>query len=332
MSTKKFKLPTAPDLFGSMEMKTKSGYKRLSREERINKSIEAAAIAASKDNPQLASCVRALAPVLNIFIKLLLIIIPIYQYIFKWCLYLYYVLPKNAISIIFGLALCFAGGAYLTVFAAIEGFRKMGWERAYKDIMILYDAAKEVVVASETDDDQDEDRDGIADVDQISPDALLKRKMAVAMKAIKEPWIVQDAIGSLWSAYLAVLATLKMQFARTTAIALGIAEMVKFPFVRAVSPLLAKALGKDLQHWAETILDTLINFIAIWFAWFLQMIISAFYSGLRGGKMVSDGLLGLLEENGLLDKVHSMYRLCRLLPAMHVTTAFTLMELLLSVP
>jgi len=62
------------------------------------------------------------------------------------------------------------------------------------------------------------------------------------------------------------------------------------------------------------------------------MIISAFYSGLRGGKMVSDGLLGLLEENGLLDKVHSMYRLCRLLPAMHVTTAFTLMELLLSVP
>lgn len=27
---------------------------------------------------------------------------------------------------------------------------------------------------------------------------------------------VQDAMGSLWSAYLAVLATLKMQFARTT--------------------------------------------------------------------------------------------------------------------
>lgn len=36
---------------------------------------------------------------------------------------------------------------------------------------------------------------------------------------------------------------------------------------------------------------------------FLQMIISAFYSGMRGGKLIADGLFGLLEENGLLEKV-----------------------------
>lgn len=51
------------------------------------------------------------------------------------------------------------------------------------------------------------------------------------------------------------------------AIALGIAEMVKFPVVRLFSPLLSHVLGKDLQHWADTIIDTTINFIAIWFAW-----------------------------------------------------------------
>ena len=110
---------------------------------------------------------------------------------------------------------------------------------------------QEVNEASAKDDDQDKDGDGVADVDQISPDELLKRKITIAMMAIKEPNTVQTAIGSLWSAYLAVLATLKLQFARTTAIALGIADMVKFPITRALAPLLSQGLGKDLGHWAK---------------------------------------------------------------------------------
>lgn len=139
---RKLSIPKPPDIFGLTSKKTKSGYKRLTTDERINQSLEAAAIAAEKDNPGLAKCLRTMAPVFNCLIRLLLVIIPIYQYIFKWCIYFYHILPTNLLSIIFGLALCFFGGAYLTVFAAIEGFRKMGWERAYKDIMILYDAVR----------------------------------------------------------------------------------------------------------------------------------------------------------------------------------------------
>jgi len=156
------KLPTAPDILGLKEKKTKSGYKRLSNDERINKSLEAAALAAEKDNPQLAQCLRTFKPIVNVVVKGVMIAIPIYEYIFKWCLVLYYVLPKNALKVIFGVALCFFGGPYLTVFAAIEGFRKMGWERAYADVMILWDAAKDVLKASEKDDDEDKDGDGVA--------------------------------------------------------------------------------------------------------------------------------------------------------------------------
>ena len=36
---------------------------------------------------------------------------------------------------------------------------------------------------------------------------------------------------------------------------------------------------------------------------YLQMIISAFYSGLRGGKMFADGLIAFLVEKDLMDKV-----------------------------
>jgi len=299
---KRIKIPTAPDIFGEKEQTTASGYKRLSNDERIKRNLEAAAVAAEKENPNLAACLRTMSPVMTLFVKGVLVLIPIYEYIFKWCIYLYYVLPKNALLCIFGLTLCFFGGPYLAVFAAIEGFAKMGWERAYADILVIYDALKEVEKKSAEDDDQDLDNDGIADVDQIPPDELLKRKVKVAMKAVKDPSVVQSAIGSFWSAYLAVLATLKLQFARTTAIALGIASMIKFPIVRAVGPLLAQGLGKDLGHWAKTIVDTTINFIVIIFAWYLQMVISAFYSGLRGGKIFSDAFFALLQENGILDK------------------------------
>ena len=42
----------------------------------------------------------------------------------------------------------------------------------------------------------------------------------------------------LFTAYLAVIATLRLEFARTTAFALGIVDMVKFPLLRILSPML----------------------------------------------------------------------------------------------
>ena len=52
-----------------------------------------------------------------------------------------------------------------------------------------------------------------------------------------------------------------------------------------------------------TIIESSLTFVAVVFAWYLQMIISAFYSGLRGGRMFADGLISLLEDQGLMEKV-----------------------------
>lgn len=45
------------------------------------------------------------------------------------------------------------------------------------------------------------------------------------------------------------------------ALALGIAEMVKFPIVRVVAPPLSAVLGPELKHWVPTIITTVINFL-----------------------------------------------------------------------
>jgi hypothetical protein len=291
-------LPT----FGSSDgSTTASGLKRVSQQERINKMIEASATLAESKNPQCAACLRSAAPVLNIGVKIMLFIGPLYLWIYGKIYLLYTILPTNVIKMIFGVTLCFYGGPFLASFAAIEAFRKMGFERTIADLTIVYEDIQLIRAASTKDDDKDEDGDGMADVDQISAADLAKRKMMVAMTAVKKPELLQQAVGSLWASYLAVLATLKLEFARTTAIALALAEMIKMPIMRVVSPLMGMALGPDLKHWVDTIVDSTINILAMIFAWYLQMIISAFYSGLRGGTMFANAMFDLLNDKGWIN-------------------------------
>tara|TARA_B110001452_G_scaffold245142_1_gene229615 strand:+ start:941 stop:1546 length:606 start_codon:yes stop_codon:yes gene_type:complete len=147
---------------------------------------------------------------------------------------------------------------------------------------------------------------GSDQVDEITPQQLVQRKMNLAMTVVKDPDRLIDAVGGLWAAYLAVLATLRLEFARVTALALGIAEMVKFPIVRVAGPPLSSLLGPERKHWVMTIITVVLNVLVISFAWFLQKIISAFNSALRGGKMFGEALLGFLDEKGLLAKVPFM--------------------------
>jgi len=291
-------VPAFPQLLGGNDT-TKSGYKRISQAERIDRMIEAAAGAAESKGDNftgLATCLRVSKPFLTFFWKVLDVVAKLYIYLFKWLIYFYHWAPKNLLILILGVALCFFGGAYAATFAAVEAFRKMGWERFYDDFLVVKTQALAVQNASAEDDDQDKNWDGIADVDQLTPSELLKRKAAVAMQAVEQPKILESAVANLWGAYIAVLATLKLQFAATVAIAVGIAEMVKLPFASVLVPVLSNILGQNLKHWASTIIDTVVNIIAVVFAWQLQMIVSSFYSALRGGKLIGGSIFGLLND------------------------------------
>jgi len=200
---------------------------------------------------------------------------------------------------IFGLTLCFFGGTYLATLAAAEAFRTTGGAALYDELKYVFAQAKVVRRAAEADDDTDENEDGIADVDQIAPHAFLQRKIVVALVALKEPQRLQTALGHLWAAYLAVLATLKMKFAQTVSIALGIADVVKVPAASLLAPAVGHVVGAKLKHWAVPAVNSLINLLAFLVAWYLQQVISAFYSGLRGARIFSTALLTLLAETVL---------------------------------
>jgi hypothetical protein len=274
----------------------KESLKRIPVSERIQKTLEAAA--GDQSDERVGACLKASAPVLGMAVRAVACVAPLFVWVYSRAYHLYSVAPRNVLRMTFGAALCGFGGTFAASFAAIEAVRQMGGERVYANVAVLLAEARTVQKASSQDDLLDEDHDGIADVDQIAPQALVQRKTLLAMRAVKEPARVEAAVGGLWAAYLAVLATLRLEFARTTAMALGLVETVELPLVRLLAPPIAGTLtAGGVAHWTQTVVTGAIKLVAIVLAWYLQMIISAFYSAMRGGRLFADGLSDFVLEH-----------------------------------
>jgi len=236
-------------------------------------------------------------------VKPLIIITMAYIWVGKQLYKVYKMLPINIINIIFGVGLCFFGGVYFTAIAAVEAARNLGGADMWDHLTTCWNEAGEVAVASQADDKVDANKNSIADVEEMSTNELINHKARAALMAVKDPQRLQKAIVSLLNVYVAVIATLKYQFAKTVAIALGIADMLSLPITRVVGPVLFAVMGKDLHHWVPTIIDTTVKFIAVFIASYIQAIISAFYSGLRGGQLVAVAIFNIATERGWMEKL-----------------------------
>lgn len=117
-----------------------------------------------------------------------------------------------------GLIMCFFGGSFVTLIAAVEAYRMCGYETTLKCCKDLYEEFEKVIVANAEDNKKDEDGDGVADVNQISAQQLATRKTLLFLKTV-DPKLITIAISGVTSGFLAVTATLKLQFAK--AITLG---------------------------------------------------------------------------------------------------------------
>eukprot|EP00933_Yihiella_yeosuensis_P014642 TRINITY_DN13046_c1_g1_i2.p1 TRINITY_DN13046_c1_g1~~TRINITY_DN13046_c1_g1_i2.p1 ORF type:complete len:390 (+),score=56.84 TRINITY_DN13046_c1_g1_i2:83-1171(+) len=274
--------------------------KKKSREVKF---LDVAASMATTQTPRLAEAVKQLKPLLDILITVVGYIGEVYYTIYSSAYNIYTMLPQYEFEALVGLVLCFFGGFYVTLIAAVEAFRTMGGHALYDEMEYISSQVSLVWEANKEDQQVDADADGIADVHQLSVEELTQRKMKLAMISIDDPKQFETAIGALWSACIAVLATLKLQFAQITAFALAIAEMIRFPVIRATAPLLSWGLGPDLVHWTDTIIDVTLKAVVILFVWTLERIRAAFYSGLRGGKMFGAATIKIMEQHGLTDRL-----------------------------
>jgi len=234
---------------------------------------------------------KALKCFMTYLMKPLIIVLMIYVFIIRMLYKVYQVLPIHLLEMIFGVGLCFFGGVYFASIAAFEAFRNFGGQLLIDELSLCWEQALLVKAANEEDDKKDLDKNGVADVQEMGYNELITHKAKMAMMAVDKPERLMKASEYLFTAWVAVIATLKSQFAKTVAIALGIADQLQLPAIQVFGPTLAMLLGKDLSHWTAPIIGTTIKVIAVVISSYIQAVISAFYSGIRGGRLFGEAFM-----------------------------------------
>jgi len=213
----------------------------------------------------------------------------------------YYKLPSNMLQFHLGFVFCFFGGLYPVLFAAIQAAEFGGRQTLRDAAKDLGDETLRIIEESKKDDELDDNKDGIADVLQISDKEFRNRKIQLVLKKM-DPEKIDRAINSVYSVWLSVAAVLTIEFARTISSALSIADFLKNPVNRWVAPLVQMAVPHEYNRWVPVILGWMCKSLAMSIAWYIQTIRSAFASALAGGLLMSKSTLHMLEKRGVVKK------------------------------
>jgi hypothetical protein len=256
---------------------------RMPDKDRMAKYVDAVADTITTRYPNTKKFVDSTKCLWTALLRVIFFVAPLYWWLYTLLYTVYKVLPKNIIMMVFGVCLCFFGGNFWASLAAIEAARQLGGDRMIEELKILWVEAGNVKVANAADNKIDANNDGIADVDQITKQELMNRKVKVAMMAVRDPRRTQAAVGFLWTSWISVLMTLRFQFARYVAIGLAFVEMIQYPVVRIFTPFLMWAMGgdKELSKWVPVIITSVLSIIAFLVANMLATLCSAFYSASR---------------------------------------------------
>ena len=222
--------------------------------------------AAGKAPSKLVPVIKALAPVLSWIISLVRMAIPVYSALYTIGSKYFNRLPQHLIMACFGLALCLFGGTFPMTIAAYEAFTTCGWENTKRCIKELSASYQQIKEEDDKDNLVDADGDGIADVNEISGQELVQRKLLLWAR-VANPDHISEALGSLYTAWLAVIAVLKIQFAKTVALGNAIGNAIKKPVSMVAVKPLSQVLPDEYHNWINTIINIFCKSVAISVAW-----------------------------------------------------------------
>eukprot|EP00485_Elphidium_margaritaceum_P017011 CAMPEP_0202730050 /NCGR_PEP_ID=MMETSP1385-20130828/186444_1 /ASSEMBLY_ACC=CAM_ASM_000861 /TAXON_ID=933848 /ORGANISM="Elphidium margaritaceum" /LENGTH=358 /DNA_ID=CAMNT_0049396323 /DNA_START=31 /DNA_END=1107 /DNA_ORIENTATION=- len=114
-----------------------------------------------------------------------------------------------------------------------------------------------------------------------------------------DPNQVMNGIGGIWTTAVAVIATLRSQFAKDIALGVSIGEMVSRQIGKYVKPVLAKRFDDDMKKWADFLVDAFCRFFGISLALILVRVVSAFHSAVKGGQIIARFVFQFLDNKQL---------------------------------
>lgn len=207
--------------------------------------------------------------------------------------------PELLFPSLIGLIMCFFGGSFVTLIAAVEAYKLCGYETSINCIKNLYEDFQRFNLANKADDLADDNHDGTADVQQINKSELARRKTLLFLRTV-DPKRVSEAIAGLNAGFLAVVATLKLQFAKSITLGQAIGSIVERPALLYGLPVVESLLPQEYKRWAAPLVSYPIKAGAISLAWLVQRVISAFHSAIRGGNMFGKNIVEYLNKMGYI--------------------------------
>lgn len=194
----------------------------------------------------------------------------------------------SLVPALLGLVVCFCGGTFVTLIAAAEAYRLTGWKPTFEALSVLRANAEKAIAATKKDDDAK-----VAAA--LSEGDNRKRKVALALAAV-DPEHVSDAVRAVTAGFFAVLAVLRVQFAKAITLGAAIGDALLRPAQKYAEPFVGEALPAELKKWSATIVKVFVKVLSITIAWLLARTITAVHSAIRGGLTFSRGILTFLNE------------------------------------
>jgi len=206
-------------------------------------------------------------------------------------------LPMGLIRALVGFCMCFFGGVFPGTIAAYEAWSLCGGKEAIASAKELYREFENVLEANKKDGEEDKDGDGKPDVDQLDPKELVIHKTKLVMKTV-DPSKVSKQLSLLYTGWIGVLATLKIKFAKTITLGVAIGEKLYGPTEHYVQPIVVKLVEEEYQQWVPVVLKWICKAIAVSIAWWIQRVISAVHSCIKGGLIFGRELVHFMHEKG----------------------------------
>lgn len=234
--------------------------------------------------------------------------------------YKYYIIAKtqwNEYStpeindIVFGLFLCFYGGQFPALLAAMIAVRQSGqWPKlqaGFKEIVDQLKKAIEILKDDEVVKMLDTDKDGKVDFSEIAKGfkengkGLIAEVTPLVLKKV-DPTILNESITSVWAITIQVSVTLQSAFARQIALGMRIGDIASGGLKHFVVPAVSKNLNKEHKVWADWGFALAAKAVGVVVAMFLSKLVGGFHSALQGGEYVAKGIVKFGKAHGVIQE------------------------------
>jgi len=214
-------------------------------------------------------------------------------------------------QLIFGVVLLLFGGTFAMTIACYMAVQLSGWDTIKKSWGILMENYREGMEAFQNDPKAkkffDKDGDGSISTEEVAEAGKMlfrgtkeeKKMVLMNLRCVFvaiDPNEVMSGIGGLWQTAIAVLATLRSQFAKDVALGVSIGEMMSSQVGKYLKPAVRKWFAEDLKQWGDFLIDGGCRFIGISIALMLVRVMSAFHSAVLGGRMIARYVLKFLSN------------------------------------